>query len=366
MKNMTTEKIIDPWGSNKIEDYKHIFKEFGLKKFTYNNIIDNYLFKREIIIAHRDFEKILDCIKNHKTFLQLTGIASSGPYHLGHKLDIDFYLVFKKLGAKSKFVVSDIDAYLSREDYKIPNLNKAKEYAIDNITDLLALGVDEKEIYLQSNQNSNYYTLSYEISKKITENMFKAIYGHIDFGKFGAVLLQIADILHIQLPTEFGKQPTLTGIGLEQDPHARLTRDITKKINYDFEIPSFFYFQHQSGLKEGKKMSSSQIDTAIFLNDTNQEIKRKINKAFTGGRITLEEQKEKGGQPEICKIYEIYKFHNPDSEFLKNTYKECKSGKLLCGECKHKCISFLNKMLEEHKIKKEKAKPIALRILKSD
>jgi tryptophanyl-tRNA synthetase len=360
---MSETKIIDPWGSSKIENYKHVFSKFGLKEFESYNIINNYLFNRKIIIAQRDFDKIEQCIQNKKPFSQLTGIASSGSYHLGHKLDIDFYLIFKKLGAKSKFVISDIDAYISREDYKVPNLDKSKEYALDNLMDLLALGVDKDDIYLQSNQKPQYYTLSYEISKKITENMFRAIYGHSDYGKLGSVLLQIADILHIQLPNEFGKSPTITGIGIEQDPHARITRDISKRCNYDFETPSFFYFQHQSGLKEGKKMSSSEPDTAIFLNDTSDEVKRKINKSFTGGRITLEEQKEKGGQPQICKIYEIFKFHNADDEFLNQTFNKCKNGELLCGECKKNCVSFLNKFLKEHKNKKEKFKQTALEII---
>jgi len=88
---------IDAWGNSKIEDYNHVFKEFGLEEFNYENIVDHYLFKRKILIAQRDFNKISDAIKNKKPFLQLTGIASSGDLHLGHKLDIDFFNLFKNL-----------------------------------------------------------------------------------------------------------------------------------------------------------------------------------------------------------------------------------------------------------------------------
>jgi tryptophanyl-tRNA synthetase len=355
--------IIDPWASSNIDDYKHVFKEFGLEEFKDYDLVDHYLFKRKIIIAQRDFNKIKKAIAENKTFLQITGIASSGHFHLGHKLDVDFYNIFNKLGAKSKFVISDIDAYLSREDSKIKDLKKSKEIAYDNILDLLALGVNKEDIYLQSKQDSKYFTLSYEISKKITENMFKATYGHINFGKVGAVFLQLADILHIQLPSVYGKHPTITGIGLEQDPHARLTRDVSRKLNYDLEVPSFFYFKHQSGLKKDQKMSASKPDTAIFLNDSKKDIKRKINKSFSGGKITLAEQKEKGGDPQICKIYEIFKFHHPDNDFLKSTFDNCKKGQLLCGECKKNCIDFLNKFIEDHKNKKKKYKDIAKDII---
>ena len=66
------------------------------------------------MLFRSDFNIIKEAINNKKTFIQLTGIASSGPLHLGHKVDIDAYLLFKSLGAKSFFVVSDIDAYVSQ------------------------------------------------------------------------------------------------------------------------------------------------------------------------------------------------------------------------------------------------------------
>ena len=354
---------IDAWASSEIKDYAHLYEEFGLEKFNYFNLSDSYLFKRKLIIASRDFKKIKDSIENNKTFLQLTGIASSGDLHFGHKVDVDFFKEFKKLGAKGKFCICDIDAYVSRPDNKVPDINYAKNIAVRNVADLIALGLDEKQVYVQSQKEKEYYQLSYEISKKITKNMFEGIYGHVDLGKVSAVFLQIADILHIQLPFMYGKAPTITGIGLDQDPHARITRDLAKRINYSVEIPSFFYFTHQSGLKEGAKMSASEPDTAIFLKDSPVEVKHKINRAYTGGRETLEEQKEKGGNPEICKIYEMFKFHHPSDEFLNQTYGACKSGKLLCGECKKNCIEFVNTFLKKHQTKVKDAIPIAKKIV---
>ncbi|MFW6220784.1 MAG: tryptophan--tRNA ligase [Nanoarchaeota archaeon] len=354
---------IDAWNSKKIENYEHVFKEFGLKKFKDYDISDNYLFKRKLIIAHRDFDKIKDAIINKKTFLQLTGIASTGELHFGHKVDVDFFNLFKNLGAKSLFCICDIDGYVSRPDSKIPNINTAKEIAVKNIADLLALGLKPNEIYVQSQKEKQYYQFSYEISKKITSNMFDGVYGHVDLGKVSAVLLQIADILHIQLDFMFGKNPSITGIGLDQDPHARITRDVAKRVNYDLKLPSFFYFMHQSGLKEGTKMSSSDKDTAIFLNDTEIEVKRKINKSFTGGKETVEEQRSKGGSPQICKIYEFFKFHNPKDEFLEDTYNNCVNGKILCGECKQNCIKFINEFLAKHQEKHEKNLEIAKKMV---
>ncbi|MDD3245201.1 MAG: hypothetical protein PHU47_03580, partial [Candidatus ainarchaeum sp.] len=134
------EIIIDAWSSNKIENYDHVFKKFGLEKFTDYDLSDHYLFTRKIIIAQRDFNKIRKAIENKSKFLQLTGIASSGDLHFGHKIDVDLFLLFKKLGATSKFCICDIDAYVSREDSKVKDMVTAKEIAVKNVADIIALG----------------------------------------------------------------------------------------------------------------------------------------------------------------------------------------------------------------------------------
>lgn len=359
-----TSMTFDPWGANKITDYEHAFTKFGLSRFDNSKFpIDHYLFRRNLVIAHRDFAKVYDLIKSKKTFLQLTGIASSGDLHFGHKVDIDLFRTFKGLGAKGYFCVCDLDAYTSRDDKKMPTLSVAKEYAVKNVAHLLAFGFSEKEIYVQSKKSNRYYEFVFEISKKITSNMFEAVYGHKDLGKVSAVLLQLADIIHVQLPEFFGKNPSVTGIGLDQDPHAKITRDVVKKLPYDLEAPSFVYFLHQSGLKEGSKMSSSEPATAIFLEDSADVVKKKINRTFTGGRESLEEQKEKGGNPDVCKVYEFFRFHHPDDKYLLDLTKECRAGKILCGECKGNCIRFINDFLSGHQKKYEAALPTAKKIV---
>lgn len=346
-----TKPIIDPLGSKEIKIDDKLFKDFGLKKFKENEKLDHYFFDRNIIVAHRDFEKINQAIKNKKPFLQMTGIASSGDFHLGHKVNIDQFMLFRKCGAKSFFGVCDIDAYVARPDNKISSMKVAKEYAVKNVADLLAFGLKENEIYLQSKKESRYYEFAFEISKKITENTFRATYGHMNIGKVSANLIQYADILHQQLQEYLGPMPSVTGIGIDQDPHARATRDIVKRLPYKMIPPSFTYITHQGGLKEGKKMSASEPDTAIFLSDKPNEVKNKINKSFSGGRVTIEEHRKLGGIPEIDKAFEILKYHHPNTKFLNKIYEEYKSGKMLSGELKTITIEFVNKILSEHQEK---------------
>ena len=361
---MTEEKRIDPWGSELV-DYAHLIKEFGMEKFPeeYAKKLKHRLFERGMVVAHRDFKKVMERIDSKKPFIQMTGIATSGRLHFGHKVDIDLFLFFKSLGAHSYFAACDIDAYTSRQ--KIKSMKEAKENAVDNVAHALAFGISEKEIYVQSQKDARYYEFAFEISKRVTENEHRAVYGSVELGKVSANILQYADILHQQLPEYGGKMPSITGIAPDQDPHARVTRDVAQRLQqvYDIELPSFIYFMHQSGLQEGKKMSSSEPDTAIFLDDSPAEVKRKIGKAYTGGRDTVQEQREKGGRPEVCKIYELYKFHHPDSKFVQDVCSKCKKGELICGEDKKMAVEFLGGFLEDHQKKYKEALPKAKRIV---
>ena len=48
------------------------------------------------------------------------------------------------------------------------------------------------------------------------------------------------------------------------------------------------------------KMSSSNLDSAIFLTDTKKQIEKKINKfAFSGGKATIEEHRQFGADLEV-------------------------------------------------------------------
>lgn len=362
-------EAIDPWGGLEIKDYSHVFREFGLNPIlpAVSKKLGHYLFEREIIIAHRDFEPVLECIGKKRPFINITGIAASGQLHLGHKVDLDLFLFFKKMGAKNYFAVCDLDAFLSRPDEKVPSLEAAKKNAVGNLSHALAMGLSEKDVYVQGQGSTKnprrYFEFAFELSKKITKNTFEAVYGHVDLGKVGANFLQYADILHPQLKEFEGPMPSVTGIGLDQDPHARVTRDIARRLPYGLRLPSFVFFAHQSGLREGSKMSSSRPETAIFLDDSAKLVEKKIQGAFTGGRPTIEEHRRLGGIPEICKVYELLKFHLPDSRKLKTIYDDYKSGKMLSSEIKQIAADYFVPWLQAQQEKAAQKKELAEKIV---
>lgn len=64
-------------------------------------------------------------------------------------------------------------------------------------------------------------------------------------------------------------------------------------------------------------MSASNPNTSIFLTDTPKQIKSKVNKhAFSGGQVTVEEHREKGGNCDVDIAYQYLTFFLEDDEKL--------------------------------------------------
>ncbi len=64
-------------------------------------------------------------------------------------------------------------------------------------------------------------------------------------------------------------------------------------------------------------MSASDETSAIFLTDSPQQIKDKINKyAYSGGRSTAAEQKEFGANCDVDVTYQYLTFFYPDEKKL--------------------------------------------------
>ena len=106
-------------------------------------------------------------------------------------------------------------------------------------------------------------------------------------------------------------------------------------------------------------MSASEPETSIFTMDPPELVKRKIWNAFTGGKPTAAEQRKTGANPTVCSVFQyyVYLFEEDDTKLL-DRERNCKSGEILCGECKTDLVERLNKFLEEHREKREKAKDV--------
>ncbi|RLJ07539.1 MAG: tryptophan--tRNA ligase [Candidatus Aenigmatarchaeota archaeon] len=356
---------IDPWGRVDVKDYKRLQDEFGIKPIEplLKELKPHPYFERKIVFGHRDLERILQAIRKRKPWALMTGMMPSGPFHFGHKMVADEIIYWQSQGADVFICIADLEAYGVR---KI-GLEELRKTALEiYIPNLIALGLKPEscKIYFQSDWVPAYYRLVCMFSRKVTFNEFKDIYGDISPAKIQAALLQSADILHPQLELFGGPKPVLVPVGVDQDPHLRLARDLAERFKeFGFIRPSSTYHKFMRGLKGGK-MSSSDPASYISLNDDPQTAKKKLMAAFTGGGGTVKEQREKGGNPDVCTVFDLFKYHLiKQEEELLRIYEECRTGKRICGDCKKQCSQLLIEFLEEHQKKFEKAKEKVKRFL---
>jgi len=360
---MGKEFVVTPWDVSGNVDYNKLIKEFGLRELKGLPKVfqENVLFRRKIIFAHRDFERIVEAIEKKKKFAMLTGLMPTGKFHIGHMILAQQIIFYQKLGADIYVAVADLESYNTRGQ----SLEEGRKIAVEEyIKNYITLGLkpEKCEIYFQSDRSRDgeksgaYYRLANLFGRHATFNEFKAVYGDITPGKMVSAFLQATDIMHPGLKEFSGRVPIVVPVGVDQDPHLRLIRDMTNRLKEpDLILPSSTYHYFIQGLKGGK-MSSSDPTSFIALTDSAKEVETKIKKyAFSGGKDTVEEHRAKGGNPDIDVSFQYLRFFfEQDDKKLAQIEEDYRSGKLLTGELKKITIEKINAFLKEHQARRAK------------
>jgi tryptophanyl-tRNA synthetase len=360
---------LDPWGLSDIKDYGRLYEEFGMSPIDEGlrrRMWDNRYVRRLMVFGHRDIDKFMDsCIKGEEVAV-MSGIKPTGVFHLGSKVTAEQMIYFQRSCKRATvfYSIADLEAYA---DNRIA-FNESDRTALINVADILALGLDPKRavVYKQSDALA-VQDLAFIFSRDVTFNMLEAIYGERPVGLYFSALVQAGDILVPQTKIFGGPKPVLVPVGADQDPHIRLTRDIASKHHRDFGFiePSSIYHKLVRSLKGDYKMSKRDPLSMITLSDGPELVKKKVMDAFTGGRATVKEQRELGGEPWKCPVYELYLYHFvDDDEIVKRAYDECVNGERICGDCKLEILKYITKFLKEHQERRERYIDVAEGLLK--
>ncbi len=429
---------IDPWGVADIKDYTRLFDEFGISRFKeiLDRIEEPYRYmRRDIIVGHRGYEEVLKAMNERTKFAVMSGFMPSGKVHLGGKMVMDEIIWHQRMGGDAFACIADMESHSVRG---IP-WSKCREIGLNEyILSLVALGFDPDKghIYFQSG-DKRLRDLAFELGKVVNFSELSAIYGFsgdVNISHMISVLVQNADILQPQLLEYGGPKPVVIPVGIDQDPHIRLTRDIASRMRmfrveqrfdkdqkpyisvrekqagkealdavasridgpkkiyemhidvfgieateiarnmqeieeivraveleyggYGFFLPAATYHRFMQGLTGGK-MSSSVPESYIALTEPPEEAARKVKRAKTGGRVTVEEQKKLGGSPAQCTVYELMMFHLIDEDaHIKEIFEECKNGKRMCNTCKSEAAELMFSFITRHQEERERAKDV--------
>jgi len=358
---------VTPWEVEGDIDYEKLVEKFGTSKIDEELIARiedttgevHFMLRRGIFYSHRDFDWILDRYEKGNTFAMYTGRGPSGNTHVGHLMPWIFaQWMQEKFGVELFFQLTDDEKFLFNFDL---SLEDTHSFAIENALDIIALGFDpdKTHIIIDTDNIDTLYPIALRVAKRINFSNVKAVFGFDNSTNVGSIFYTAIQSAPCFIPSEReGKNvPVVIPCGIDQDAHFRLTRDIAETLGY--YKPSLLHNKLAPSLDGTGKMSASKPSSTIFTTDGPDEIRSKINEAFTGGRISAEEQRKKGGDPDICAVqnYRYYIFQ-PDDEIVEDISRRCKDGDILCGECKNLLIDTINEFLGEHQKRREEAKDV--------
>jgi len=369
------EFTVTPWEVSGEIDYDKLVEKFGTSRIDGAILgrIEKHaghlhpMLRRGIFYSHRSLNWVLTEYEKGNPFVLYTGRGPSGHTHLGHLMPWMFTRYLQEaFGSKLLFQLTDDEKFLFKEDL---TLEDARNYAYENALDLIALGFEPErtEIFLDTEYIHHLYRLSLKVAKRVTFSTARAVFGFNNSNNIGLIFFTSVQSAPAFLESERQGRPVpcLIPCAIDQDPHFRVTRDVAPHLGYP--KPALIHCKFFPSLAGSDKMSASRPESSIYTTDEPEVARKKVMNAFTGGQDTVARQKELGGNPGVCSVYQylFYIFEDDDGAVTERA-EACRKGDILCGECKQYLAGKVLGFLEEHQEKREKARDVLEEFLVRD
>lgn len=365
------EGAVDEHGQSQGIDYNKLVQQFGTRKVTPETLArfravtghePHPFLKRGVFFLERDLDRILDRHERGEPFFLYTGRGPSlDLLHLGHMVPFIFTKWLQDVFDVPLVIeLTDDEKFLFKPKLTIADV---KKYAHENCKDIIAVGFNPENTFIFSDLNymcPPFYENIVRVSRQITTSTAKAVFGFQDMDCIGRVhfaSVQIATAFPLSFPDVLGlppKTPCLIPCAIDQDPYFRVCRDVADKLK--FLKPSLIHAKFFPALQGAlTKMSASDTTTSIFMGDTPKQIQKKINKyAFSGGRATLEEHRQLGGNIDVDVAYQYLSFFSDDDAKLERLAQGYKLGELMSLDMKRECIAVLQDFVAAYQERRAK------------
>ena len=350
---------VTPWEVSGSVDYDRLVEEFGTKKIDgellkrmEKHSKEMHLFlRRGFFFSHRDFDLVLEDCEKGKGFYLYTGRKPSGPMHIGHLIPMLFTKWLQDVFDVNLYIeITDDEKYVFDRE---TNWKQIDKWAEENMRDIAAVGFNPEKTFMFKDREyiRNTYPMVLAVARKVTFSTTKAVFGFNDQSNIGQVFYPA----YQTVPAMFEKKRCLIPCAIDQDPYWRIQRDVAESLGYYKTAAIHSKFLPPLTGVEGK-MSASIADTALWLDDDEKTVRKKVNRyAFSGGKETVEEHREKGGDVTVDVPFQwLSILFEPDDKRLGEVRDKYARGELLSGEMKGMLIDRINGFLEEHRKRREK------------
>lgn len=300
-------------------------------------------FARVGVWAFQNPTPVFKAMESERQFSVLVGMRPGATFHLGHlTLMRELHWLVQK-GGQPIFVFAgyEADRFLSADNARVDMARFGEKYLKftgDSLPDTSVSFSDQDCRELQVLENRSGECLSV---RKVLQ-----LYGWDESLSVARLRIPVVTAAAFLLPTTlFPKRPTLVLSDIHQITHAEATKIVARQIKHP--LPSYSYRLLLPSL-EGpeQRMSVKNTRSLILLDEAQEQIERKLQRSFSGGRLTPEEQRREGGSPQRCSFFKIAEVLQP-RDTTTWMYQECVSGTSLCGECKRKHIPTLVEKIHE-------------------
>ncbi len=340
------------------------------------------------IVGSRDADLFLQALTEGQRCKVIATMSADGPMHLGHGALVDLLRYFQTLGAEVVLGFRDLElthaavnetrlqqdgaAVRQANLDALPDVrNRARQTMHDRLLTMAAAGLDlsRTDAYLQMDRPAVTET-AFALGSATPLSVLNSALGlrlRDSATDTFLPLLRLADLLHSQQPEYGGPCRTLALDGLGGDVYVRMARNVAEQ--FGFVKPSALYLRMVRSLTTYEDpatgaavevMTNEVAQGSISYHDEPDTVRRRIGRAYTGGRQTLEEQRRLGGNPDprVCGVASLHAFHaTTDPSGYAELQRSCRAGELLCGQCKGAATDRLLKYLSEHRALRQDLPP---------
>ena len=262
-------------------------------------------------------EKIKEIIKD-RNFKVYIGAAPTGKPHLGYFVWVLKIGELLKADCHVTMLFADLHAYLDNMKCTWELLGYRTQYYELIIKKMLSLAnvpleklnfVRGTDFQLKEEYTLDMYKMSALASTKDTQRAGAEVVKQTDNPKMSGLLypiLQALDEEYLQVDAQLG--------GLDQRKIFMFAREFLPKIGYEKRV--HLMSPLIPGLGESGKMSSSEPNSKIDFDDTDKDIKKKINKAYSVDGVI-----ENNGLLSLLK-YVIFRIKPENEKFVINRQEE--------------------------------------------
>ncbi len=302
--------------------------ETALRETEFTNTWDSLLGVG--VWAVQNHFQLCTAIKNKKTFAVLVGMRPGATFHLGHLTMMNELQWYVQKGGVPLIVYAGFEASKKQEDldltHEFEGFKKLyRRFTGDDLTsDTIAISDLEDPALLR---------LERQIEEVVTARKILQLYGWDESTSVAKLRVPCKTAAAFLLSSVLMPGvPSVILSDINQVTHFEVAKIASRSLGLRLPTVSYRHLLQSLEGPEGR-MSVKNPKSLLLLDDTPEVVGNKLKRCFSGGKLTAEEQRESGGNPDVCSFFKVANVTLPREESFA-IHKSCRDGSVLCGECK--------------------------------